>query len=847
MAATHLVLDAPLKQIDEPGFGKEITTKQLAAFGKALENGSEKTLWADPRTHTVMLRPRQLDTTWLDSTQQVPWIIRLAQMDANASDLTNAVITEHAAFGNTASPWIYHTQTSLSDYYPAAINPFPTTGVPLMTGITPGVDPGSLDSLTVRPNAGYQLPTVLPPPPPTAPPTPNKTVDTTTGRFPVQTKQPLAANQGLFLRWLHPPNNLGFPATYRFYIGQFAVEIKDSFVQVFQDISQSGDRSSFKHVATLNLYSHSPSGLDEESIANNFQPVNSADDPTYAQHRWLLWLPFRRHQVLLYTNTGRSKLIQVRPVPVRLPDNSDWDIVRSDKLLVWFLVPHWGRIQVQRLAYSHNAATCNFPPVTLDFVPAAAPAVTLIADQDHGTSITINQSTPPSYTLPINNSDDCPKIPIALPALQLRQYGYQAVFQSSALDVNTDADWTPFFYNLRLTRDPTLIPATTTPTTVDDTTANPPSGAYVISAEFSAGLKPGEGRATIEVADHPAYALQNYYYRSGNPIQIKRDTAVAFTGYTMPPGLEPLKQDNTLARRVTFTASDRWHQLARTYLRDNRDWSGVSHLDVVQKVMQQAGVDTTGMELPPNTSQYNQVLGIVGPQDLTNMELDGRTNGPWQPRPSETAASFVQRIARHFSNYIVGFHGTGEPFYIPRYFRTASELTLYETAAAATADGSPGAPLFRRTPFTTIAPEAIVILVKAINVQTGSPAFSSLWVDWAAIRNKNVVNFLGWPKTEVVTIWGSYSCRGLNWVARRIWEQTRRRFLRMRVDCDYDPIIKVGHCVTLHNYGLYRVQGYTATIRKSAIPLMTADLEYVETGYGLPAMATGQTTLTPTG
>lgn len=843
MPNISLVLNAALRQIDEPGFGKELTTKALSSYGKALEDGSEKRLWADPRTHTVMLRPRQLDAHWLDSTQQLPWIIRLAQMDANAVDLADSVITEHPAFGNTASPWIYHTQTSASDYYPAALPPLPGVGTPLMTGITPGVDPGALDTLIVRPNAGYELPTTMPAPPPAVQPSPNQTVSTTTGRFPVQSKETLTANQPLFLRWLSPPNNLGFPAVYRFYIGQFALDIKESFVQVFQDISQSGDRSAFKHVATLNLFSHSPAGLDEASISNNFQPLHTSDDPTYSQHRWLMWLPFRRHQVLLFANTGRSKLIQVRPTPRRLPDNSDWDIVRADKLLVWFLVPHWGRVQIQKLAFSTTPTTANFPPVTLDFVPAADPAFELVADQDHGTSITITQSTPPVYSLPINNANDCPTIPAGISSIQARQYGYQGVFQSSALTANNDASWTPFFYNLKLTRDPVLIAATTTPTTVNDTTASTPSGASAISAEFSIGLRPGEGKATVQVADHPTYGLQSFYYRSGQPVQIKTGATVAFTGYMLPPGLEPLKQSNSLARRVSFTAADRWYQLTRTYLRDNRDWSGVSHLTVVQKIMQQAGVDTTGMELPPNTSQYNQVLGIAGPADLTNMELDGRTNGPWQPRPAETAASFIQRIARHFSGYIVGFHADGVPFYVPRYFFTTSAVTLYESAAAATTAGFPGAPVFRRHSFSTIPPEAIIILVKAVSSQDGSPRFSSLWIDWAAIKNPNVVNWLGWPKTEVVTIWGSYSCAGINWAARTIWQQTRRRFLRVRFDCDYSSLIKVGHCLTLHGYGDYRVQSFRVNFQKSSLQTMTVEAEYIEAGFGLPGVAPN----TPTG
>ncbi len=852
MATVQLVLDAPLQQGAEPGFGREIRTRDIAAFAHALDdvddNGSVKLVWADPRTHTVMLRPRQLDPTWLDSTQQIPWIIRLAQLNVFASDITDGIIAEHAAFGNTASPWIYHTQTSASDYYPAAPTPFPGAGPDIMHGIVPGVDPGAVSIGTVEHTGGYALPATVPPPPPAAPPTPDHSVTTATGKFPFQTVETLGPNQGLFIRWLNALDSLGFPARYRFYVGQFCIAIQGNTIQILQDISPHGDRSLWKHVDKFSFLSHSPAGLDPDSIANNFQPLITPGDRTYPQQRWLMWLPFRRHQILLYTSSGRSKVIQVRPVPKRLPDDSDWDIVRADKLLVWFLVPHWGRVQIQKLAFSHLAPTINLPPIVLDFVPGGPPNTFLTADQDHGTSIAITQTTPASYVLPINNANDCPNIPAGIASIQARQFGHTMVLHSSPAVFNTDAAWTPFFYSLKITRDPVLIPATTTPTLVGGTTANPPAGADILISEFSNGLKPGEGQAEIEVADHPPYALQNLYYRGGNPVQIKRDGQVIFTGYTLAPGVEPLKQTNTLARRVKFTAADRWYQMTRTFLRDNRDWSGVSHLKAVKTVMQEAGVDTTGMDLPPDTPQNNQVLGIAGPADLTNMELDGRTNGPWQPRPSETAASFVERIAKHFSNYIVGFHGDGTPFYIPRYFYTASELTLYESKAAATAAGSPNAPLLRRHMFTTILPEAIIILVKAINVQTGAPRFSSLWVDWAAIKNKNVVNFLGWPKTEVVTIWGSYSCQGINWAARKIWDLTRRRFIRVKFECDYDPLIRVGHCLTLHNYGLYRVQSYATHLRKStaALHLMSVDAEFVERGYGLPQMAPGQTTLTPT-
>lgn len=841
-----VVLDAALKRLDEPGFGKEITTRQLAAFGKSHADASPTSIWADPRTHTVMLKPRQLDSTWLDSTNQLPWVIRLAAMDVNPGDTSSGAISEYPAFGNTASPWIYHYQTVASDYFPGAPAPgegppeaFPGAA-PSVVGISPGIDPAVLDPVVVRPNAGYALPAIMPPAPPSPQPIPQKTVSTTTGRFLAQTKDPLVANQPLFIRWLHASNALGFPSVYRFYIGQFALDIKESYVQVCQDVSPHGDRSQYKHVATLNLYSHSPAGLDEASIANNFEPVQSHDGQPTPQHRWLLWLPFRRHQVLLYANTGRSKVIQTRPRPQRLPDNSDWDIVRSDKLMAWFLVPHWGRFQIQRVAYPGGASTVDYPPVVLDFVPAANPIMTGLVDSDHGTSINFTQSSPPNYPLPVNNSNDCPKIPAGIATIQARQYGFTAQLAASPIVANTDAAWTPFLYNLKVTRDPMLVPSTAAPKTVGDVTASPPAGATVLSAEFSVGIKPGEGKATIHVADFRPYGLEPFYYRCGNPIQITAGGVPAFTGYTLPLGIEPLRKQDTHPRRIVISAADRWWQLTQTWLRDNRDWSGVGHIDVVQTVMAEAGIDATAIDSPPKNPGTNQVLGLVGPADLTAMELEGRTLGPWQPRPGETAASFIQRIAQHFSGWDVGFQADGTPFYLPRYFRTTSELTFYENQAQADAAGEANPRFYRRTVFSTIEPEANAILVVANSSENGGRQYSSIFVDFASIKNPSVVNYMGRYKAEVVEIFGIYSCAGINWAARTIWNQTRRRHIIARFECDYDPKIKVGHVITLHGYGNYRVRSILVRFDKQTWHHATVEAEFIELGFGLP-------TGTPTG
>src|SRR5436190_22689258 len=148
-ANIQVVLDHGLKQIDEPGFGKRIRSKELASFGNAHNdvNGTQ-TLWADPQGQVVMLKPRQMDSTWLDSTQAVPWIIRLAQMDVNVTDLATFAIQEKPVFGNTANPGIYHIATAVGSYpaaRPPEEHPFPTTD-PSLVRVSPGYDPVAPDT-----------------------------------------------------------------------------------------------------------------------------------------------------------------------------------------------------------------------------------------------------------------------------------------------------------------------------------------------------------------------------------------------------------------------------------------------------------------------------------------------------------------------------------------------------------------------------------------------------------------------------------------------------------------------------------------------------------------------------
>src|SRR5205085_9073188 len=139
----------------------------------------------------------------------------------------------------------------------------------------------------------------------------------------------------------------GFPITYVFMVGQYCLRIKTVVVEVFRDTSPNGDRTAWTKVLTAPLWSVSRSpGLWENfrtlataalggpsAFGNAFG--SAVAERTSDHGASLLWLPYRRHQVLLRANTGLEALLTVRPVAQRLADDSDWDITREDNLAVW--------------------------------------------------------------------------------------------------------------------------------------------------------------------------------------------------------------------------------------------------------------------------------------------------------------------------------------------------------------------------------------------------------------------------------------------------------------------------------------------------------------------------------
>lgn len=828
--ALSLILDAALRELDEPGFYRYFPTKKMAEVAQPADNTSAKELWRDHSTRTLMLRPRQYQPDFRDTEQQLndghgSAVIRLAQMQVYSGNLTNNKIFE-SPLGNNSNPFIFHEPAGPTTFFPAAANPFPGEAPgspPSLTSVPVPYDtlPSVIEAPSMFRSTVYDVPTTMP----TSGSEPAATSigNTADGKWLCHTAARLEANQGLYLRWLHTDSRAGFPVTYIFAIGQFCLRIKGVEVEVFRDTSTHGDRSAWKKVLNAPLWSSRsdpPTATRnpwEAAVRVGFAIGEGLNEAFLNHYCSLLWLPYRRHQVLLRSNMGQEAVLTVRGTPQRLPDDSDWDITREDTLAIWVMTPAPGHLQVQKLAYSTANVDVLSPTVRLDYSPSGSVAVGVVGDNDHSTTLSSTLSSPPSYTLTEDDTDTC--VTATGDDDQSRTYGVKLRLKSS------DGRHTPFFYGLSLSAERTFTTRPTTPFTVGSVSS---ATYHLDSAELSCGLNPGEGRLTVKLTDASPYTLAPYYYRSTMPVQLKSGSTVIFTGWTEPTEVTPLKETGT-PWQLTISAHDRWKQLTEVILQDVRDFSQFGHIDAVVAVMQQAGIDTTDIITPtytPNViSAMNTMLGLGEP---TINQKTATVPEAWKPKDQETAAMFIKRIAELFSGWDVGFHLDGKPFYHPRDFYTTP------TATFATAHSS-SSPYCRHVNFRPESPEANVIVVWTKKADNGQMMRSSEFVDWASIKNKNVVNYMGKRRPEAIEIGHGYSCRMLNWAARKIWDQTRRRHIVAEFEADFVETLQVGHVVTIGSYGDYRLTNINVEMTHGTMTTAHYTGEKLEKGFGLPA------------
>jgi hypothetical protein len=807
MASLQLILDAPLSVVDEVGFAKVLTTSEMAGASNPSDSGSHKAIWTDEATRTLMLRPLQLDSTWLNSAAAFDSILRLTDYATNSADTTSGALFEAAQHGNADNPGLFHV--------PIGPGPAFSGSLTSLSGLTTHL-PGGLaqaetqvQSLTAVYTPDFTVPSV--------PPAVNQIGDTTAGKFICQTAQRLLPNQALFFRWFHPNSHLGFPAVYEFYVGQFKLRIKDVVVEIFLDVSGNGDRTAWQKIQRAPLFS--VRDLAPQGVGSIMAEVQNAAS-LGAHDRSLLWLPYRQNHVLLLASTGQWAQIIVNAAPVRLADNTDWNITRADTVVVWGLTPAAGRIQVQKVKYPTGTTKFHVPLFYLDYSPPANPIVTLVSDQDHGTTISGTVSIPPGYTPPASITDDCPKVTTKGGHDQRVQVGVELSLQASG-----DSRWTPSLYQMVLTRPRSFKAFPASPVTLGDTAG---TSAYVEHATITTGLKPGEGRMSVEVLDPSPYALQLKSSHSGTPVQLKLGTDLVFTGFLKPAEVTPLP-GGALGHRITFTATDRWEELSWGLMRDKRDWTGYGHIDAVLNALAQGGVDPSTAELPAGfvagqISAINSQLG-AGPANLNQQTHDLKE--AWAPQESDTPATYIQRIADFYSSWYCGFRADGTFFYLPRLYFTTPSVTFVFTAGG-------GNPLvYDPVTFTTEEPEANVIVVKCADSKTGTERYSSAWIDWASVLNPLAFNWLGREKREVPVIGGTFSCSQINWMARKIWDQTRRRKYIARFEADFVPSLKVGQMFSLPGQGNWRLISSHVKFLHSGVARAAYEGEADVLGYGL--------------
>ncbi len=831
--ALQLILDAAIPVLAEPGFWDFLSTRRLWEKGFPADDAAHQGLWADEPTRTLMLRPLQLESSWLNTAAALPSILRLYQPGSGAGDIvvnpldvSSQSIFEAPIKGNPDNPYIYHVPVGPAGSFPGAREDVPGSP-PALLGVPSPTDLTIVPLKTQGPTIAYQPSATMPPastPPPVIP-----IGSTADGKFIGHSKSRLDANANLFFRWHHPTSQLGFPCIYEFFIGQFRLRVKDVTIEIFKDISPGGDRTAWKKEMVFPAFTvadFSPPGTG--NINAGVRPQESL-----AHDRNLLWIPFRRNQVLLYSSSGKWAILTVNGGAKLLADGSDWDIVRSDNVLVWVMTPAAGRFQIQRIAYPAGPCSLQSPPVTIDYTPSVSPTVLVTADLTHGSSVGTAQSQPPSYTIPENSANDCPKPATIMSADQRRQYGVVLT-----LSPNLTQEWTPFVYGYQITTPRVFQSNPTTPTTVGD--VNP--GSALNHVTITAGLTPGEGRMVAEVIDETPFALASYYYRCSLPIQLY-DTVSAkpwFTGITMPIEVTPLVETGA-PRRLTFPAADRWKALADTYLRDQRDWSGFKpgdspyfgHIDVVKFVCEQGGVDCSAAEFPAGyvANTYSTLNSPLGGQTSTGVHQKTQDlEQGWRPLDRDTAASFIKRIQDLYSGWYAGFRLDGTFFYLPREYFTTPAVTF--NSHSDSVNNPTHLPTYRNpVTFTTVEPEANVIVIKCGDAKTGSIQYSSPWIDWASILNPAAVNYIGRWRAEIVEVGGTFSCPQLNWIGRTVWNQTRRRRREARFEATWVPSLKIGQAFTLGGYGNYRLIGMHARLEKGAYHVASYTGEYIENGF----------------
>ena len=115
----ELTYDYHLPAVQEPGFHRRYDAREIVRSLNAVNDSvSNKLFWSDRASHTLMLKPLQLEKAWLNGADQLPSIIRLAQFQANPANVSSQLVIEKAFLQNSNNPWIFHGPISPASAHP---------------------------------------------------------------------------------------------------------------------------------------------------------------------------------------------------------------------------------------------------------------------------------------------------------------------------------------------------------------------------------------------------------------------------------------------------------------------------------------------------------------------------------------------------------------------------------------------------------------------------------------------------------------------------------------------------------------------------------------------------------
>jgi hypothetical protein len=693
--ALTLIFDPAIRLVLEPGYRQTFSADRVARRSQPADTRSGRQLWHIAGMGAIMLKPLQLSPEFLNHAAQLTsnCVARLStDYMVNPADIAAQTIFE-AAVGTTDNPWIFHapaTPMTLGPTLPP-VGPMPfhslqdignasESGSDAVFSANPGAEP-TVSPLTGRPTDIHL-----------GPDSPSKC------RMLVNTPR-FRANQGFFFRWHFPdPKLTPHQTIYGFAWAQYFFYCRETLLEVYRDVSAGGDRSAWNREYSIQNFFNS-SGATPSSVNPNwpFGQQTIGDSP--GEDRSVLVIPYHRNRILLLSNNGATAFLTVRDDPQLLPDGSDYDITRSDSVEVWALTGVPGRFQVQIVKYESGPAVLNLPPAVTEYTPLTTPLLIPASDVFYDEQLLAAITTPPTYTFPVSPiSNDTPP-PTADGTGMSRTYGMTLTFSSSS-----GQSFSPQYYGMEVVAKPIFMDNPATPHTVQDISGD----SLITSAEVSMGLLPGEGHMTARVLDiGPSYPLAAYYDRSEMPLQLQLNGTPLFTGYSDRSEIRPLRKTGAPVE-MTVRARDRWLLLETSYLRDQRDYSGVGQITVVNFIAQQCGIDT-GWDFDPSPAPngtwtqtrtpaaeyptgfdstlaafYNTPLAspVTSADNLESNNLVG-----WKPQIRDTGAMFLNRIREVFNNWLLGFRSDGTLFFLPYDYFKAPTASFFSHAGSGISSG----------------------------------------------------------------------------------------------------------------------------------------------------------------